>query len=127
LQFKIVLVIGDLNVNCGRRDKVSYRPAIGYEGNLIIGYVLLDPPLGRSPVANARVSLLSDQGVKLGEQVTSATGEFHFKPPVPGRYLIQMSHPSYNLLKSTVFWTARENQTYLMLEPVTKGWMIACQ
>jgi hypothetical protein len=127
LQFNFALAFGDLNADCGRRDKVSYGLAKTEEGNSIIGTVLSEPNLGKSPVANARVSLLSDHGVKLAEQVTSATGSFHFEPTVPGRYQIEMRHPSYNLLKSTVFWTARENRTSLMLEPVPAGWLIVCQ
>lgn len=128
LQFNFALPIGDLNANCGRRDTVSYGPAKAEERNSIVGTVNAEPRLGSSPVvANARVSLLSDQGAKVGEQITNERGEFQFQPTVPGRYVIEMSHPSYNLLRSTVFWTARENRTYLKLDPVPSGWIIACQ
>jgi len=127
LQFNFAFPIGDLNANCGRRDTVSYGPAKTEERNSIVGTISAEPRLANSSVANARVSLLSDQGVKLGEQISNERGEFQFQPTVPGRYVIEMSHPSYNLLRSTVFWTARENRTYLKLDPVPSGWIIACQ
>ena len=127
LQFNVVLKIGDLNADCLRHDRVSYGLAKAEEGNSIIGAVFRFPQREKVPVANARVSLLSNQGVKLDEQITNERGEFQFKPIVPGRYLIEMKHPSFNSVRSTVFWTARENRTYLIFEPVPNGMMIACQ
>ena len=127
LQFNLVLKIGDLNADCLRHDRVSYGRAKAEEGNSIIGAVFRFPQREKVPVANARVSLLSNQGVKLDEQITNERGEFQFKPTVPGRYLIEMKHPSFNSVRSTVFWTARENRTYLIFEPVPNGMMIACQ
>ena len=127
LQFNMALKIGDVNAPCLRHDSVSYGLAKAEEGNSIIGTVFRFPQREKVPVANARVSLLSSQGEKLDEQITNERGEFQFKPTVPGRYLIEMKHPSFNLLRSTVFWTARENRTFLTFDPIPNGMMVVCQ
>ena len=127
LQFKIMLRIGGLNEHCSQNDNVSYRLVKPEEGSSIIGTVLGDPQPGKARVANAHVSLLNDQGVKLEEQITNDRGEFQFKRAAPGHYEIEMHHASYNVLRSTRFWVAREDNTFISLDPIPLGKIRVCE
>ncbi|HMH41948.1 MAG TPA: carboxypeptidase-like regulatory domain-containing protein [Pyrinomonadaceae bacterium] len=126
LEFNIVMALAASGTECGRRDTESYNRVETGEGSSVNGVALVNNGPSKSPIANAHVLLYRSEA-KVSEQQTNERGEFHFKSVAPGRYLIVIQHPKYKELKSDTFWVARENQTYITLEPVPVGMIVVCQ
>ena len=94
------------------------------DGSAVEGAVVDYP---KTPVARATVRLFDPKGAQVALQETNEHGEFQFKQTAPGHYYIILQHPAYNEMKSSEFWVARENTTYITLDPVPLGKIRVCE
>jgi len=120
----ISLRIGNTD-GCWNGDAVSYGSANGTVRGRLNGTVV-EINDRKLPIANAHV-VLFNADVKVSEQQTNERGEFDFNSVAPGRYLIVVTHPLYQELRSSVFWVTRENWTRLTLDPIHVGKIRVCE
>lgn len=110
---------------CGPPDSITYAPRKTPDESALSGTVVDGYP--KAPVVRATVRLLDITGAQIAQQQTNERGEFHFKPAAPGRYRLAFQHPAYQDIQSSEFWVARENTTYLTIDPIPLGKIRVCQ
>jgi hypothetical protein len=110
--------------SCGPSDSVTYASRKTGDSALA-GIVINQYP--KMAVAGATLKLFDAKGTQTAQQQTNERGEFQFNQTAPGHYYITLEYPGYNNTKSTQFWVAGENTTYVTMQAVQLGKFVLCQ
>lgn len=110
---------------CGPPGTLIYQPRKTSDASAVGGVVTYGYEKG--PVVGATIQLFEAKGAQIARQLTDVRGEFQFKQITPGHYYLMFQHPAYNDIKLDEFWVARENETYITLDPVPLGKIRVCQ
>lgn len=110
---------------CGPPGSLAYGPRKTLDGSALGGAVTYG--YQKVPVVGATMLLFEAKGAEIARELTNDRGEFQFKQTAPGHYYLTFQHPAYNDIKLGEFWVARENETYIALDPVPLGKIRICQ
>ena len=110
---------------CGPPNSSTYAPRKTADESALSGTVLDGYP--KTPVVRATLRLVDNNGAQIAQQQTNERGEFQFRQTAPGRYHLLFQHPAYHDIQSSEFWIARENTTYVTLDPIPLGKIRVCQ